>query len=604
MTLYRRIANARHTIAAFSLAIALLGGKSLHAQGFLISDTSRRDMVFDYAGQNLYISTSTGLIKTFNLSTRTFGRTYNLGGSINGIDIGRDNSFLLAAQGIAGISQGTFQRVNLVTGAITNISYSRQFGEGGALDVAIASNGLGIVTTIFEGSGWTPLRQIDLGTNAITVRSDAPGSGGDLGLSSPAQIHRSADGTRLFFMEGNISSGPLFTYSAISDAFGHSLEPGGYLDSASGAVNRNGGLIGFRNNGAVAASLNTAPNFTFVHSFNGIDSGVAFDAVRDIFYGVNSTTDEIIAYSTGTYAELFRLPIGEDIPQGSRIFHTGTLVASADGRWLALETESGIRLFEVPNAPPPPPPGIPYDINNDGHPDYLLANSSTRQTAAWFLHNTRFFGSTPGPTLPVGWELVALADFNRDDHPDYLLFNPTTRQTVIRYLFGLTFLGANYGPTLPSGWQLATTGDFNGDGYSDFVFYSPITRATVVWYMRNNVHIGSSVGPTLPVGWSLVGVADFNGDGHPDYSLFNASTHGTVIWYMSGVTRTSGRAGPPIPAGYDLVGLADFNADNHPDYLLFNPTALRTVVWYMNNNVQIGAANGPTLPGGWSLVAP
>ena len=70
-----------------ALAFAIVVASELHAQGFLISDTTRRDMVFDFGGHNLYISTSTGLIKTFNLSTLTFGRSYNLGGSLWGIDI-------------------------------------------------------------------------------------------------------------------------------------------------------------------------------------------------------------------------------------------------------------------------------------------------------------------------------------------------------------------------------------------------------------------------------------------------------------------------------------------------------------------------------------
>ena len=83
------------------------------------------------------------------------------------------------------------------------------------------------------------------------------------------------------------------------------------LNSASGAVNRTGNLIAFRNNGPTPASLNTAPGFNFLHTFGALDSGVAFDAVRDVLYGVNSVTDEIIAYSTTTYSELFRFPIGE-----------------------------------------------------------------------------------------------------------------------------------------------------------------------------------------------------------------------------------------------------------------------------------------------------
>src|SRR5205814_7394231 len=108
---------------------------------------------------------------------------------------------------------------------------------------------------------------------------------------------------------------------------------GTFLSNASGAVNRNGSLVGLRAIGS-SASLKTAPTFSFVHSFGGIDGGVAFDGIRDTFYGVNSTTDQIIAYSTETFAELFRLNIGENISSGSTPFGPGTLAASANGHWL------------------------------------------------------------------------------------------------------------------------------------------------------------------------------------------------------------------------------------------------------------------------------
>jgi hypothetical protein len=344
---------------AFGFALVAVG--ELRAQGFLIPDTTRTDMVFDFAGQNLYFSTSTGLIKTFHLSTRTFGTSYNLGGSLWGIDIARDNSFLLTAQNNFGISQGFFQRVDLPTGTITNIPYTLAFGEGGAWDVAIASNGLALVTTQFQGSGWTPLRQIDLSTNVITVRTDDPGSGGDGMVRQDTQIERSADGTRLFFMESNDSGGPVFTYSSITNTFGPSANTNAFLEVASGAVNRTGGIVALRTYGS-PASLNTAPDFNFLYSFNDIDSGVAFDAARDVFYGVDSTTSQIIAYSTTTFGELFRLDIGEQVPSGSTIFGTGTLVASANGGWLALETDSGIRLFQLaaPTPTPTPTPSPPH----------------------------------------------------------------------------------------------------------------------------------------------------------------------------------------------------------------------------------------------------
>ena len=42
------------------------------------------------------------------------------------------------------------------------------------------------------------------------------------------------------------------------------------------------------------------------------------------------------------------------------------------------------------------------DFNNDGKPDYLLYNASTRQTALWYLNNNVHIGGASGPTL-AGW---------------------------------------------------------------------------------------------------------------------------------------------------------------------------------------------------------
>ena len=64
----------------------------------------------------------------------------------------------------------------------------------------------------------------------------------------------------------------------------------------------------------------------------------------------------------------------------------------------------------------------------DGHPDYLLFNSSTRQTAIWYLNNNVLMSGLYGPTLPAGWIVLGVADFNGDGHPDYLLFNSSTHR--------------------------------------------------------------------------------------------------------------------------------------------------------------------------------
>ena len=187
-----------------SITFAAITVSAVHAQSVLIPSTTRRDFVFDFAGQNLFISNNTGIVHTFNLSTLTFGTSYNLGGWLNGLDIARNNSFLLVAQNNTSGNQGTFHKVDLASGMVTNINYTLVSGETGAWDVAIGSHGLALATTRYGGSGWNPLRQINLTTNAISIRPDVPGSGSGGEVRQDAQIHRSTDGTRLFLVEDNI----------------------------------------------------------------------------------------------------------------------------------------------------------------------------------------------------------------------------------------------------------------------------------------------------------------------------------------------------------------------------------------------------------------
>ena len=242
------------------------------------------------------------------------------------------------------------------------------------------------------------------------------------------------------------------------------------------------------------------------------------------------------------------------------------------------------------------------DFNADGHPDYVLRNPGTRQTAIWYLNNNIYQSGALGPSITAGWVLDGVADFNRDVHPDYALFNSTSDRTAIWYMSGPTRIASAYGPTLASGWELVATGDFNGNGYPDYVLYNASTHQTAIWYLNNNVYVSGGYGPTLPVNWSVVGVADFNRDGHRDYVLFNSSNHQTAIWYLSGRSLIGGAYGPSIPGGWALVATADFSSDGRPDYLLYNPASRQTAIWYLNNNAYVSAAFGPTLPAGWSLV--
>lgn len=244
------------------------------------------------------------------------------------------------------------------------------------------------------------------------------------------------------------------------------------------------------------------------------------------------------------------------------------------------------------------------DFNGDGFTDYVLLNTSTRQSVIWYLRVNALIGGAYAPVLPAGWTIACVADMDRDGHPDYLLYNASTRQTVVWYLNDKTYVRAAFGPVLPTGWSLIAAVDFNNNGNRDYVLFNPTTRQTAIWYLNGTTYSSGALCPTLPAGWTLVEANDFNNDGKPDLVLVNASLRRTAVWYLNGATFTSAAFTPTLPAGWTLQGSADFNRDGKPDYLLVNGSTRQTALWYLNGAALSGTAFGPTLAAGYSLAAP
>jgi hypothetical protein len=344
---------------------------------------------------------------------------------------------------------------------------------------------------------------------------------------------------------------------------------------------------------SVNGSPGTPVSFPSTGSFQTVGS-----IQRTITLNFGSNTLKFYNPIVGNWAPDFdRLGVNCAIPASPTPTPTPTPTATATASPTATPTAT-----PTPSVTPGGATAAVADFNGDGHPDWVLRNAGTSQTAIWYMNNNVFGSGAYGPTLAAGWGLRGAADFNSDGHPDYGLFTFTTRQTAIWYLSGPTQIGTANGPTLPSGWALVATADFNGNGKPDYVLCNAGTRQTAIWYMNNNVFGSGAYGPTLPAGWSLRGVADFNSDSHPDYALFNSTTRQTAIWYLSGPTLIGTANGPTVTTGWALVATADFNGDGKPDYVLYKAGTRQTAIWYMNNNVFMSGAYGPTLPAGWSLV--
>src|SRR5262249_29029313 len=207
---------------------------------------------------------------------------------LNGADISPDGSALYVTEQQTAGSQGLIHKVNLASGSVTQVSYNLAGGEGGSWDIAIGSNGKGLVDG--TSAGWTPLRQLDLSTDNLSVRTDDPGSGGGGLVGANTLIHRTADRTLMLVTEAGLPAGPMFTYNAVTDTFGPSLNTGIDLSNALSAVSRNGNLIALEYNGSVVIPDRL---FNAVTSLPNQDGGVVFDPLQDVLYAVSSATNQI-----------------------------------------------------------------------------------------------------------------------------------------------------------------------------------------------------------------------------------------------------------------------------------------------------------------------
>src|SRR5581483_7121072 len=221
-----------------------------------------------------------------------------------------------------------------------------------------------------------------------------------------------------------------------------------------GYVGSNAGTLQFNGVGAVAPG-----NYTVrIWYTNG-------DAVRYALLSVNGSQGTPVSFpSTGSFQRVGSIEITVTLNTGCNTLEFYNPIV---GSWAPDFDRLGLYCPTTPTPTPTPAPtarrAVVADFNNDNHPDIVVRNPTSLQTAIWYLNNSTYIGSALAPTIRVGWDLESVADFNRDSHPDYALFSPATDQTALWYMSGPTFIGSAYGPRLPQNWELVESADFNRD---------------------------------------------------------------------------------------------------------------------------------------------
>jgi len=324
----------------YATAIITIGGfgSTANAAAMLIPVTGHRDHAYDSDRGLLYITNTNGQILRYDLDAQNFLTPFNVGVSLNGIDITTDGAFAYVAESQTGATQGFIRKVNLDTGTHVNLAYTRAFGESGAYDVATAGSKV-FFTTRYSGSGWTPMRAIDTSDDSMQEVVSR--------VRQNTNLSAAADGSKVFFTESNSSGGP----AGIIDVASLDITTTRFntsLSSTQHAMSRNGQLIAVEFGGTTILD----DQFNTVEILPAYNGGFAFSPVLNILYAAASSTDELVALDTTTFSELYRMDADGDIA-GSTHFGAGPMSTSPDGKYVFLNTSEGVRVFEVNDIPEP-----------------------------------------------------------------------------------------------------------------------------------------------------------------------------------------------------------------------------------------------------------
>jgi hypothetical protein len=289
------------------------------------------------------------------------------------------------------------------------------------------------------------------------------------------------------------------------------------------------------------------------------------------------------------------------------------------------------------------PTGIALgDLNGDGRPDIVTANSGDTNISILLSDNTTTSGFYSPLTINVGKNpsSVAIGDIDGDGKLDVVTANSGDNTiTLLRgngfgsfnipynYTVGLNPYSVAIGDingdgrpdivTANSGDNTVTVlsnksvvnnprNDFNGDGKSDILWRNN-DGSVALWQLNGSTATPKSIG-ALPAGWTTAGTGDFNGDGKTDILLRNTATGSVANWRMNGEAVIKATTIGTLTAGWSIAGTAylygdprDINGDGTADILLTNTNGT-VAEWRMNNSTVTEAKTIGTLSAGWSVA--
>jgi hypothetical protein len=252
---------------------------------------------------------------------------------------------------------------------------------------------------------------------------------------------------------------------------------------------------------------------------------------------------------------------------------------------------------------------VAADLNGDGWQDLIVAIYSTNSVAV--LLNTTEPGSLSASftaaqdfATGTGPKSACAADINGDGKPDLVVANSTNNNVSV--LLNTASTGAALASfsaqqtfAVGSGPQSVACADFDGDGHTDVVAANGAFGANTVSLLRNTTPRGATTASfaaqqTFATGFGpyFVATGDLNGDGVPDLVVANVSDNSVSVLLNTtprGATTYSFTTQLTFATGTgpNEIRLADFDGDGRADILVANSNV--SSISLLLNTTAVGA---------------
>jgi hypothetical protein len=288
-------------------------------------------VVIDDACQNVYLTNNTwNRVERISLQTLTLGTPIQVGSLPVGLDLRPGTNLLYVANSggnnisVVDIAQGIELR--------KIITPTQDFNTDCPFFIAIANNGLALVSTDSIGSTGGSVIQLDLNTEVAALRPDRPFILGFDGIRLRAAADRSAIAIALT----SLSPSSVFRYSAVSNTFGAERR----LDNSVSdiAASRTGSRLfpaGYQAE-VLDANLNVLGRY-------GESSEGSVAVSPDGSLGYRSRPSAIDVVSLQTFAKIGQLAVGDTLTWQFP-YWVGQMAISGDGRLIAVMTDHGVSL--------------------------------------------------------------------------------------------------------------------------------------------------------------------------------------------------------------------------------------------------------------------